>query len=256
MLILNTTIAETGIQAVIAPVEGWKDTVSLIGNSFDSEISPRYDVPLSTAVGLSARFTAVAPAGHHIDRGGPNNSITKTPYRLVDGGYIDNSGVETAMSVVRAIASVSKPADGSNHRPVSKTLADTHILIIGNPAFSYFAPKGLDEIASPVAAMYNSRVHRAKKAIDLAKDYDTDAEAVGLAWNYFAPPLGWVISPYTLETIGAHVGEAERCIGPAIPYSEANSLGQRAASIARATVSESWGPRDRSTNLLQLWHRF
>jgi len=35
---------------------------------------------------------------------------------------------------------------------------------------------------------------------------------VGVEWDYFDPPLGWAITRYTIETIGAHIGAAERCV--------------------------------------------
>jgi hypothetical protein len=99
MLLINTTASGLGLQAVIAPVEGPRESRTFY-SFFGNEMSARYDLPLSTAVGLSARFTALSPAGHHVDHDGPEGTIFRRTDKLVDGGYVDNSGVETATSVI------------------------------------------------------------------------------------------------------------------------------------------------------------
>jgi hypothetical protein len=283
MLLLNTTIVQSGRQAVVAPVASWNDEISIFGGTRDThEISSSYDIPLSTAVGLSARFTAVAPAGYHIDYDFPVGN--RRSARLVDGGYIDNSGVETASSAARTIVESMMPspnADGgfnsidrSNNLLIvpqtntkddraqndqSQEFFDLRIIMIGTPGGGYLAPAGLNEFGSPVAAMLNSRVQRAERAINAVTTTDQGSVPVGIAQDYFNPPLGWAISPYTIDMIGAYIGTAERCTGakesetndPAQSF--AQSFQGRVAAIAPHSELFPNEPRDRPTNFLMLW---
>jgi hypothetical protein len=73
MLMLNTTSVEIGEQIVIAPFEepglpgrGVSFVRSFFGNH--GFLSKRYDVSLSSAVGLSARFPGISPPGYVVER--------------------------------------------------------------------------------------------------------------------------------------------------------------------------------------------
>jgi hypothetical protein len=83
--------------------------------------------------------------------------------------------------------------------------------MIGNQS-EYYRPTNLNEIAPPIAALYNARMRRTERAIGNISDIDPHSGPVGMAMDYFTPPLGWFISPFTIETIGAHIGTAERCV--------------------------------------------
>lgn len=59
------------------------------------------DFRLSTLVATSARFPLISPAGSvRVDRADGSNDVV----RFVDGGYFDNSGIETIMSVESLVA--------------------------------------------------------------------------------------------------------------------------------------------------------
>jgi hypothetical protein len=194
---------------------GWA-SVQFFGFFEEHEISARYDIPLSTAVGLSAGFTAVAPAGYHIDFEGPDKSIYSRSQRFVDGGYID-SGVETATSAAQMIISLQEadtPSDQPDLSLPEKLKFEVRILMIGSVGQGYLAKAGLNELASPVAAMYNTRIQRAERTINSISQYHPESGPVSMAWEYFTPPLGWFISPYTIETIGDQMGTPERGLGP------------------------------------------
>jgi hypothetical protein len=59
-------------------------------------LKPSEDIRLSTALGLSDQFPWVMPAARF--------QASLTEFRLVDGGYLDNSGDETAFDLVMELA--------------------------------------------------------------------------------------------------------------------------------------------------------
>lgn len=67
------------------------------------------DVRLSTAALISARFPVISPAGIFStkarDNKGVGGSMDPQPYgdQVVDGGYFENSGITTALEVVKAL---------------------------------------------------------------------------------------------------------------------------------------------------------
>jgi predicted acylesterase/phospholipase RssA len=90
-LLLNTTEVETGERIVIAP---WSLEDGVTPGLFSlSDRADDLQVRLSTAVGLSARFPWIMPAGWFTAKTGAKR-------RLVDGGYSDNSGVVTALDLI------------------------------------------------------------------------------------------------------------------------------------------------------------
>ena len=74
-------------------------------------MNPRVDLPLTGAACLSARFPVVSPPAFLPQwrdqpiRGADGGSLfpLTVKRRYVDGGYYDNSGVETAMDVIDAL---------------------------------------------------------------------------------------------------------------------------------------------------------
>ena len=231
MLMLNTTVVEKGIQAAIAPVDNWAALPASFGPDLDpffsgegwpgAEISSRYDVPLSTAVGLSARFTAIASSAVHIDRDYPKRFV-RSSNRFVDGGYVDNSGVETALKVTSKINAKSSLFDGSFPGEIVAIPAgfdpQATLLILGGRSI-YAVPDVLlsaissDEIASPVAALNNARGSRAQIAIQRAfADQPSLVVQDSLPWDYYKPPLGWHVSGKTISELSVFVGDAGRCV--------------------------------------------
>jgi hypothetical protein len=65
------------------------------------DIDPQLDVRMSTAATLSARFPVVSPEGVIA----PRVRVDSEPsvFRLVDGGYYDNSGLATALALAALV---------------------------------------------------------------------------------------------------------------------------------------------------------
>jgi hypothetical protein len=95
-LFLNGTSVETGRRVIasnclVGPQE--------VFDASDYFAITQSDVPFSAAIGISARFSYVSPAGTMTDRSG------RVLGHVVDGGYYDNSGTRTAIDVIRAVKS-------------------------------------------------------------------------------------------------------------------------------------------------------
>jgi hypothetical protein len=99
MLMLNATVVESGRQVVIAPVElepaETEATPDLQSLQTALALRPEDDVPLSTAMSLSARLPVIMPAGLIRTQEGK--------FRVVDGGYFENSAVESASAIIEQL---------------------------------------------------------------------------------------------------------------------------------------------------------
>ena len=241
MLMLNTTSVELGEQIVIAPFEAPGlpgREVSFVRSFFgkDGFLSKRYDVSLSSAVGLSARFPGISPPGYLVERDkGPEGDTQefKRSGRLVDGGYIDNSGVETALLAVNSLHDLFVRKDnrrlaGFEAKPVQMPDVDIelYVVVIGgvgsieqeenirfNSLLGGFDRSGLNELGTPVSTLLNTRKTRAASAVQASYSSGLTLGQTTLPWSYINPPLGWKMTPRTVSLIGALIGSPERCLG-------------------------------------------
>ena len=96
LLFLNGTHADLGLTIVTAPI---KITPDVFPAAIDLLAVVGRDIRWSTAVLNSARFPVVSPGGILLDRG------ENREYRgiVMDGGYVENFGADTARDLVRAI---------------------------------------------------------------------------------------------------------------------------------------------------------
>ncbi|MFN7948982.1 MAG: patatin-like phospholipase family protein [Blastocatellia bacterium] len=87
--IFNATIVDTGERLLLSTSELKPERkVSHHSSRYFSEMFPQHDIPVTTAVRLSATFPFVTPAAR-ADQDDPPGAT----YHIVDGGYYDNYGV-------------------------------------------------------------------------------------------------------------------------------------------------------------------
>ncbi|WP_167768346.1 hypothetical protein [Bradyrhizobium sp. MOS001] len=91
-LLLNATHQETGRRVITSHLTIDRDTFV---DSYDAISMLGSDVRLSTAAHNSARFTYISPAGDLIDRDGNPHGF------VIDGGYFENYGAQTAVELAR-----------------------------------------------------------------------------------------------------------------------------------------------------------
>jgi hypothetical protein len=196
-LILNTTRVDTGQRVLFSPFR------LLVTSPIWSEpaqtawqLGLQRDLRTSTAIGLSARFPIVSPAGE-FDGIEFDWSLKQHPRRvgLVDGGYFENSGTATAMDLFFALdASIKEnklPINlrliviggidgvfdellgrmvyGTTARGALKQEAEDFVRLGGAlrihvPRLSRSAPIS-GELASPIAALLGTRADQGKQAV-------------------------------------------------------------------------------------------
>lgn len=148
-------------------------------------------IRLSTAAHMSARFTYVSPAG----------TVPGSRKQVVDGGYFENSGAETAEEL---LAMIPEESNGLT--------LDPYVLIISNRQESEGGSIGvLGETLAPVKTLFATRSARGALA-ELSLVTRTSARG-GRACQIILPtseqatvPLGWILS----ERTRAHIDEQAR----------------------------------------------
>jgi predicted chitinase len=183
-LLLNSADAATGRRVVIAPFAVraaasehrvgalahfpfWKVTEQGV------EIETPLDIRLSTAAAISARFPWLTPAATvTVTEAGTNKAQT---IRLVDGGYVDNSGVETVLDLIHslepALRVIKDRAVGDGRTPTGAKYVPVKVALIalsggGYPTRSSYA---LGETLEPIRALLSTRESRAYVALDRAR---------------------------------------------------------------------------------------
>ncbi len=221
-LFLNGTKVETGKRVLISPAAFDQDEMPDVHDLFAIG-ARRWSVPLSAAVHLSARFPYVSPAAKICNDGAEICAAEAVWGRIVDGGYHENSGAQTAANLLRALRRAAQEFEAS--QPPGRTRIVAQAVMITNdagstrvcdpprdlPATHWFA-----ELLSPPTALWNSRTARgtqARRALadsaaglrrdPLAKDCAADHMRAGtLEFSLAAaqgsperpPALGWFLA--------------------------------------------------------------
>jgi hypothetical protein len=227
-LFLNTTHAETGKRFLIAPMHsygdvavpggGFRNLVSLADRSdtravMESDGRLVRDFEFATAVGLSARFPWISSAGWLSLK---DESGAQGKFHLVDGGYADNSGVETALDILRATKSTKAAKD-----------VEFHFIIIFDD--SYRKPAEFRDLQGPIHALMAARKERGRQIMlrfwgelcaadtECPKDY---FKFRSIVWQILTHPrtarvhrfpLGWRLSKVSREGIERRVGHLNDC---------------------------------------------
>jgi hypothetical protein len=175
-LFLNTARAGRGEQLYAAPIQ----MVSIGGT--DKRLQSLLngsDLRTSTAAGLSARFPFVSSTGRLTTRTAQFRPMDK-PYTisLVDGGYVENSGLETALLIYSNLrAFQAEPLIDIKFHINLIVIRDQDELILGYPPYGATVQKELRRTApdvfvdvaessdyggtfAPFLALWNSRAYR------------------------------------------------------------------------------------------------
>jgi hypothetical protein len=223
-LFLNGTIVEDGARIIASRVRlrggrvpsGTERTIEF-RSAHDFFDVFQADVPMSTAAGLSARFTYVSPAGIVPSDG---ETLGRSTFgHIIDGGYFENSGAVTAGEIVDFLA----------RRPAVRPLAIIidYAKVEGrcqNDAAPFCPAPGrcgpgapasaagfANETLSPLLGLLNTRVARGRQAVaDLTQRLSNDDGSQDVVGFRLIPrntplPLGWVLSDRAMNVIDAAV---------------------------------------------------
>ena len=204
--------------------------------SKDAKAQPFISLRLSTAAGISARFPWVAPAAT-VDAENGTLLESARKIRLVDGGYVDNSGVETALDIREVLEKrISEINANMDAKRASRT-SDIEkyprvvlkLIVLGGGNYPTRTSFGLAETAEPIRALLSTRQSRAYVAINRAlrimpptvhelsvhgvasKVVTSDLRIAKLQNQYYDLPLGWTISLRTRDIIRKQSGRYWDC---------------------------------------------
>jgi predicted chitinase len=224
-LLLNTTDVGSGKRVVISPFDidptHPKDanlcTLARLTRSKDDATvvtSQTIHMPLSAAAFASARFPWVTPAATVTLT---NDCITANPRaRLVDGGYVENSGIETALDLIKQVKDLA-------HEKPDLPKSDIYLLSLANKDFDDHGRFWFGELMEPIRAMFSTQSSRTSIALNRAKDSDllkaddgTSAPLpsfgrTDITGLFYSLPLGWTLSEKTSEIISLSSGRFWDC---------------------------------------------
>jgi hypothetical protein len=234
-LVLNATVVETGERIVITPHHFRGRPTRL-----------KKHVRLSTAVGLSARFPYVTPAGwvDFLSSGVTKGWRLRNGYekvRLVDGGYYDNSGAASLLDLVVGIGNDEDVLREQN--PLKTYLQESpayqkwraqifpsyHFLFVRISTLDQreaFPEQGLGELLSPLRAVLNARNARTRDstvALEFSayKFRDAKSQWVNLPFEFVLcpqqespAPLGWLLSERARSALRSQVRSEANCLQP------------------------------------------
>jgi hypothetical protein len=209
LMLINTTDAGTGARVVIAPLEDFRwrapgeaqaarTLASALGCTASDDRACPSPTVLDAAL-VSARFPLVTPAGRFHARDG-------TKIRLVDGGYFENSGVETLRDLIDAI-----DASVGGQRPRFEIIVLDFAPL---PDAAVSRPGWLGEVMSPIRALLGTRSARGelpKRRLEGEADVALRHASIRLDRARYAFPLGWYLSRRTADKIACHVWDAATC---------------------------------------------
>lgn len=244
-LLLNATDAGTGKRVVISPfkltdTQKFDDEVCLFANSSETDKIEINDptkkgaapaltgipIPLSTAAFISARFPWVTPAAT-VKISNPCLGKDDT-VRLVDGGYLDNSGVETALGLIERLKQAAAKAR-SQDRNVPEV--GIHLISLSGGDFPTRSSYSFNDALEPIRALLSGRETRAYIALNRAQvslggstDPDTQSfDKTDLRSMFYRLPLGWALSQRTRNIIAHESGRYWDC-EPGSGYSQMQSF--------------------------------
>jgi hypothetical protein len=184
---------------------------------------------LSTAALNSARFTYVSPAGSL--RGAPDGELLG---HVVDGGYFENSGAQTANDIVDRLARIRGGRRFGIHLLLIRFQQIAAEGCATRPPAAPAPERFLNESLSPLRALLDTRGARGALAYAEVRQLATIESQYQFVLTErdhgVVMPLGWLLAPRTRDAIDLQVGPAvPDVIDCALrPYVETNVRNLRA----------------------------
>jgi hypothetical protein len=212
----NGTDATTGNRMITAPIlapdkpdsklpwpfRGARDFHTLMGG----------DVSISTAINNTARFPYLEPFGEMLPRGGKPQAGS-----LVDGGYFENEGLQTALDLAEWLAAQSEPLGRAVQPIIVQATGDseadvgpTDVMTCANASDGAFIPDDKHsawQILAPIMGLYH--VRGGHSAVLLRQAHDQFCGTRVRFVHFYLPadeegrpfPLNWVLSNRTAGSI-------------------------------------------------------
>jgi hypothetical protein len=173
---------------------------------------------------------------------------------LVDGGYVDNSGVDTALDIITQVEK-NLARDGSVAAGVpTAPKVEIHLIVLSTSEFPERGGYGFGDELEPIRALLSTREARTPIAItrarrqlgavneiarnqDCLRDWENTQSYSRLQWTgcamgavdrvhearfrapFYAMPLGWRLSNFSQDVIGTQSGRFWDC-DPGLTYAQ------------------------------------
>ncbi len=238
-LFLNTIDVDTGRRMVITPFRDLGDVTSFRQAIDCQKTAVECQSPtLVSGMLLSARFPIVTPAGTLMlppksPTSDPNYTAAPelgfTKARFVDGGYFENSGLDTIADLIEELRRLDLAS-----RVVFRVLTFDF-----PPPESPKRTYGLGEVASPIRALNSARSARIDPArnriLDMKATLWVDLISISLDDRIAQFPLGWTLSNYTFDRIACDLWDNDACrkLGRDIYDESCTTLGKTIAQENR-----------------------
>ena len=189
-ILLNSTHVESGYRTVVSNV----DLTELASdNIIDLFSIQKYDIPVSTAIGLSARFPLLTPPARIESRDG------EVWGHLVDGGYYENIGATTIMDVYSKLR---------RHCDLKYKNIRFKVIALRNTKSTddYSPQRGMTEILPPLITLSHIWEHNGeevlRKGSELLEQYGDELIEIKLSRDDKENiPLGWYLSKSAQRSI-------------------------------------------------------
>jgi hypothetical protein len=201
LLFVNSTKVETGQKILVSSVRTdttfLKDAIDLL------DVSGR-DLPLKTAISLSARFPLVTPGGRIRSYWMDANSAEKDSVwgHAVDGGYFENTGLGTATELYLFLHQIALDKQ-LKIRPVLISIVNDDY----SPNDNVFRNRLMYELQTPLSAFYNAWGRRSPGTNFIARKLISEDNFLNIALNRQTAdvPLNWYISPMSVKKMQAQL---------------------------------------------------
>ncbi len=203
VILFNSLYVEEGQKAVFSP---YKLTKRYYEDALDILGATQTLVPMKEAMLSSARFPAITPPGlmmEHTDKGFEKYG------HLVDGGYFENTAVQTAQQTVMMMKSVIKQMNLPGKKFVPVIIA----LKYGSDTSIHKSPLGAGYEAAPVIGGINTLFRWINGANAMSVKLDADMASINFKLiNYRGDriPLGWYLSPGARKLVEGYANHGSR----------------------------------------------
>lgn len=224
-LLINTTNVETGAQMILSPLYFGQTYIYRAGilEDFYRKSAEINHIPLSTAVGLSARFPWILPVGWY-DFTVPAPLDTNEPAQhrrmtFVDGGYYEGSGVATAENLAQYLLKYTELYPEVLN---GMKIAPKVIMITGSyqPVDNFYQTKAkkqtYDELTAPLSTLLMA--WRARSSA-IPEEAEADrrrgaytARSAQFNNEYLPLPVGWQIAELSRKYLDLFTGRPQDCV--------------------------------------------
>lgn len=179
-IFLNTTSLETGQKAIISNLKlapAYFENVIDLSMEIDALENTKKGIPLKTAASLSSRFPLVTSAGK-VD-------FKEQSMNIVDGGYHDNTGLETLLQLVNLIV------DNTTSTTLAK--CQLSVLLIKNSLDaelkSIKRKDFLVDLNTATSAILSNWNNKPRTNVAIMKQLFSSFETLGLSSNFYTLQL-------------------------------------------------------------------